>query len=83
MYGPKIPDTSGKLYFEDNDKSPQSGIASAILILILGCSLVLAFFVYLLLTTRFVGKKIKWVGNLQGQKNVDVDGDYLINGMYL
>lgn len=85
MYGSS---SDNKVYFRDSDdnRSPMSGTTMAIVLLILGCALVVSFFTYVLLSTRFFRKKIKWVGNkLPGsaQKNVDVDGDYLINGMYL
>jgi hypothetical protein len=86
MYGPKTNDE--RLTFRDDEESRwsvHSGTTSAIVLLVLGCSLVVAFFVYVILSTRFV-RKIKWVGDKLpgvGQKNVDVDGDYLINGMYL
>jgi hypothetical protein len=56
----------------------------AIIILILGVSMMIGFFGYLVLNTRYVTKKFKWFNQVKKQnKNVDVDGDYLINGMYL
>lgn len=82
MYGSN---TGDRLYFrDDQNRLPMSGTTMAIVLLVLGCALVISFFTYVILSTRFIRKKIKWIGtNLPGEKNVDVDGDYLINGMYL
>ncbi len=56
----------------------------AIIILILGISMMIGCFGYLVLSTRYVTKRFKWLKQIKQQnQNVDVDGDYLINGMYL
>jgi hypothetical protein len=55
----------------------------AMIILILGVGMIFGFFGYLVLSTRYVTKRIKCLNKIQKYNNVDVDGDYLINGMYL
>ena len=74
-----------KQYFTDKDlaKSSSANISVAIILLVLGVSLVVAFFVYLILTTKYVSRRIKLFERKEENKNVEVDGDYLINGMYL
>jgi hypothetical protein len=80
---------SDKVYFEyvEQARTPSSSITMAILLLVLGISLVLGFFVYLIMNTRYVSKRLKRLSipNLikKNNKNVDIDGDYLINGLYL
>lgn len=78
--------------FEDDENkiiATKSDNVQAVIILIVGCVLVTSFFVYIALSTKYVSKKLR-IMNLLGKKgakssaqNVDVDGDYLINGLYL
>jgi hypothetical protein len=84
--GEKYPNV--RILFEDSEKSSLNSNATltttAIILLIFGVALILGFFSYLLLSTKFMNKKVKWLSNLKNNsKNVDVDEDYLINGMYL
>ena len=73
-----------RIYFEESSSRTSSGnIAFAVIILILGISFVIAFFAFLVGSTRFVTKRIKQIKINRKDKNVDIDGDYLINGMYL
>ena len=71
-----------RAYFFDKSLASKSSIAMAVVILILGICLVIAFFLYLVVNTKFIAKRIKWIGKKQG-KSLDVEADYLINGMYL
>ena len=71
-----------RAYFFDKALASKTSIAMAVLILVLGIGLVIAFFVYLFVNTKFVTRRIKWLAKKQG-KNLDVEADYLINGMYL
>ncbi|CAF0990659.1 unnamed protein product [Brachionus calyciflorus] len=67
----------------------KSDHVQAIVILIIGCLLVASFFIYLAVSTKYLSKKLKIISLLKQDKskgsaqNVDVDGDYLINGLYL
>lgn len=72
-----------KIYFMDKTNAITStgNMALAIIILILSMGIVVALFSYLIVSTKFVNKKLNKLRNKS--KNVDVDGDYLINGMYL
>ena len=74
-----------KQYFTNKDlaKSSSGNVSVAIILLVLGVSIVVAFFVYLVLTTKYVSRRIKLFERKEENKNVEVDGDYLINGMYL
>lgn len=75
-----------KPYFYDKSKATtsSSNVTMAILVLILGISLILSFFAYLFASTKYFRRRIKWLNfSNKESKNVDVDGDYLINGMYL
>lgn len=74
---------------DDKSKVSTSDNIQAVIILIVGCVSVASFFIYIALSTKYVSKKLK-IMNLLGAKrakssaqNVDVDGDYLINGLYL
>lgn len=83
MYEEKLDGVRISFESEDKNGSNTMGLSSAIILLIVGCALVLSFFVYVVLSTNFVSKKIKWLRDSKSNKNLDVDGDYLINGMYL
>jgi Na+-transporting methylmalonyl-CoA/oxaloacetate decarboxylase gamma subunit len=79
-----------KIYFinKETATTSTSGILTAIILLVFGISLVVAFFTYLVMSTKYMSKRIKWIREFNmKQKNVDVDptleADYLINGMYL
>ena len=74
-----------KPYFYDKSKATTSSanVTMAILVLILGISLILSFFAYLFASTKYFRRRVKWFNVNKENKNVDVDGDYLINGMYL
>lgn len=74
-----------RAYFFDKSLASKSSIAMAVIILILGICLVIAFFLYLVVNTKFIAKRIKWIGGGKklGKNNLDVEADYLINGMYL
>lgn len=83
-------DQDDKIYFSEKENAftPTSSIVTAIILLILGISLVIALFTYLIMSTKYVSKRVKWVKKFNMKhKNVDVDptleADYLINGMYL
>ena len=72
-----------QIFFMDKNNAITStgNMALAIILLILGILIVISLFSYLILSTKFVNKRLT---NLRMKgKNVDVDGDYLINGMYL
>jgi hypothetical protein len=78
--------SADKVYFEEaSGKTSTGNIAMAVIILVLGVSLVIGFFVFLMSGTRFVSKRLRKIriGGEKDAKNVDVEGDYLINGMYL
>ena len=75
-----------KVYFNDKSQSSTStaNTTMAILMLILGISMILSFFVYLFASTKYFSRRFNWLNRFKEKnKNVDVDGDYLINGMYL
>lgn len=79
-----------KIYFQNKENANTStgDIIVAIFLLVIGISLVLALFTYLIMSTKYVSKRITWLRKLNMKhKNVDVDptleADYLINGMYL
>jgi len=74
------------IYYEENQISAQSTNVLAVSLLLLGLSIFFSFFVFLILSSKYVKKRIdlklfKFAVN--ENKNVEVDGDYLINGMYL
>ena len=74
------------VYFEDKEKAlkDSSDATTAIVLLVIGVSLVVALFAYLILSTKYVAKRIDWIKKFkEKKKNVDVEADYLINGMYL
>jgi hypothetical protein len=75
-----------KAYFTDKSKAAESNgnVTMAVLVLVLGISCILAFFAYLFASTKYFNRKLKWFSQAKESKqNIDVDGDYLINGMYL
>ena len=75
-----------KQFFTDKQKAlgdSSSGTTLAIVLLVLGVSLVVALFGYLIFSTKYVRKRISWIKKTKEDKNVDVEADYLINGMYL
>lgn len=77
-----------RIYFVDKENSiiSRGSLGQAVALLVLGVMIVLAFFSYLFCSTKFVNKRLQWLAKLRQSnesKNVDVDGDYLINGMYL
>ncbi len=75
---------SDKIYFEEaSGKISTGNMVMAVVILILGVSIVIGFFVFLMAGTRFVNKRLRKIRNGCDSKNVDIEGDYLINGMYL
>jgi hypothetical protein len=75
---------SDKVYFEEvSGKTSTGNMVTAVVILVLGVSTVIGFFVFLMAGTRFVNKRLSKIRNGRDSKNVDVEGDYLINGMYL
>lgn len=72
-----------KIYFINKDKAvtSSSNMMLAIFLLVLGISIVIMLFSYLILSTKYVNRRLN---KLQKRNNnVDVDADYLINGMYL
>lgn len=73
-----------KIYFTDKSlvSDSSSNIALAVFLLVLGVSLVMMLFVYLFLNTKYVNRRLNRLKS-SDSKNVDVDADYLINGMYL
>jgi len=83
-------DQDDKIYFTNKEtaNTSTSSIMTAVLLLVLGISLVVAFFTYLIMSTKYMSKRVKWLQKFNiKQKNLDVDptleADYLINGMYL
>ena len=85
-------DNDDKIYFVNKDNSviSTSSILMAVFILVAGISLVVAFFAFLILSTKYMSKRVKWIKKFSPMKSknvVDVDpsleADYLINGMYL
>lgn len=76
-------ENANRIYFTDKSKAINStgNMTLAISLLVLGIVIVVTLFLYLIMTTKYLNKKLS---NLRrNSKNVDVDGDYLINGMYL
>ncbi len=77
-------ESDNRIYFTDKSltKDSSGNITLAVFLLVLGISMVIMLFVYLILNTKYINRRL---GRLkaENQKNVDVDGDYLINGMYL
>lgn len=73
-----------QIYFTEKSfaVTSSSNIMLAVFLLVLGISLVIMLFCYLILSTKYFNKRISRLRN-NAEKNVDVDGDYLINGMYL
>ena len=72
-----------KIYFINKEKAvtSSSNVMLAIFLLVLGISIVIMLFSYLILSTKYVNRRLN---KLQKRNNnVDVDADYLINGMYL
>lgn len=74
---------------ESNTAASKTDSVQAVVILLIGCLLVSSFFIYLALSTKYVSKKLRILSLLGADKakssaqNVDADGDYLINGLYL
>lgn len=72
-----------------NANAKKSDNVQAIFILIIGCMLVVSFFVFIALSTKYLSKRLRIMNLIKNDKsksntqNVDVDGDYLINGLYL
>lgn len=79
----KKPDMGNKIRFVDKEPVDSYSPALPIVLLILGIGIVSSFFVYLLLNTKYVSRRMKWFVKNSDKQSVDVDGDYLINGMYL
>ncbi len=81
--GDNLSANSDSINFTDKSltKDSPGNIAFAVLILVMGISLVMMLFIYLILNTKYINKRISKLKS--ENKNVDVDGDYLINGMYL
>jgi len=85
-------DNDDKIYFinKENSVVSTSSIVMAVFILVAGIGLVVAFFTFLILSTKYMSKRVKWIQKFSPVKPknvVDVDpsmeADYLINGMYL
>ncbi len=74
-----------KIYFTNKVKAFTStpNTILAIILLVFGISVVIMMFVYLIMSTNYVNKKLEKLKNRNKNKNIDVDADYLINGMYL
>lgn len=80
-----------KIYFDPtSSKSSTASVSLAIILLVLGMGMVVGFFAYLIGNTRFVKNRLSQQLNRMrmrqhegADKNLEVDGDYLINGMYL
>ncbi len=75
-----------KIYFEEYQISGQSSNVLAVVLLLLGLSMFFSFVAFLILSSKYVTKRINFKllkFGIDENKNVEVDGDYLINGMYL
>ncbi|RNA24534.1 hypothetical protein BpHYR1_009401 [Brachionus plicatilis] len=73
---------------ESKIRVSRSDSVQAVVILVVGCLLVVSFFVYIAFSTKYLSKRLR-IMNLLGTdrtkssaQNVDADGDYLINGLY-
>jgi hypothetical protein len=77
-----------RLSFIDPSQMETSAVSltSAIAILVIGCGLVSSLFIYIVMNTRFFQRRFTFINggrNKNNNKNVDINSDYLINGMYL
>ena len=75
-------DADDRNYFLQHENTSRASTTLALILLFLGIMLVISFFGYLIMSTKFVSKRLSCLRKKKA-KNVDVDEDYLINGMYL
>jgi hypothetical protein len=75
-----------KINYEESHRLAESSNMLAIILLILGLAMFICLISYLMLSSKYVNKRmnLKFLKfGVERNNNVEIDGDYLISGMYL